>query len=125
MSAIDIKGNKDTPSVFVDDVIGLLRVIGASFSENPYAVYGPVLDWLEHFGSNHALNSLQCEFYYTYLNSASKKLVYEIMVMLEDFHAQGKDIHVEWSYDEFDDDMLELGHEFAELIDLPFEYKPQ
>ncbi len=124
MSTINIKGGKDAPSIYLNEDMGILRIEGASFSENPYAIYGFVLEWIENSGFDTDL-PLDCNFYYTYLNSSSKKLIYKMLVMLEDYYAEGKVVRINWAYDEFDDDMLELGHELAELIELPFKYIPK
>ncbi len=124
MKTINIPGDKDTPSVFIDDDNLIFRVVGPSFSENPYSTYSNILKWLDESVPD-LQGEIICEFYYSYLNSASKKILYEIFTKMEDYNADGKNFVIEWSYDEYDEDMLELGHEFAELIDLPFEYRPK
>ena len=39
---------------------------------------------------------------------------------LETLHEDGKNISVEWHYEEDDEDMAEAGEDYQAIIDLPF-----
>jgi hypothetical protein len=58
-----------------------------------------------------------------YFNTASSKLLLDILIALETMYENGKDIVVHWFYDEDDEDMLEAGEEYADIVDVPFEIK--
>ncbi|MEM4251402.1 MAG: DUF1987 domain-containing protein, partial [Candidatus Bathyarchaeia archaeon] len=57
-----------------------------------------------------------------YFNTSSSKCILNILEMLEDAHAKGRKVDLNWYYQEEDDDMLENGQEFAEDMSLQFNF---
>jgi hypothetical protein len=53
------------------------------------------------------------------MNTSSSKLVQDLLHTLE----MVKDAKVVWYYQEDDEDMEEMGKEYAELTNLPFEFR--
>jgi hypothetical protein len=64
---------------------------------------------------------MTCELYFDVLNSVSHKKIFQILIKLNGFFQNGKKINVKWFYDEDDEDILEMGEDIKELIELPFE----
>jgi uncharacterized protein YkuJ len=58
----------------------------------------------------------------TYFNTASSKIILDILMRLEDLHNDGKNITVEWHYEEDDEDMQEAGEEYSEIVEVPFKF---
>ena len=117
-------GSKDTPTIILDETTNVFSIHGASFAENPTSVYNPVLEWVDtHLPLIE--NELKCEFDFHYLNSSSKRAAYEVMKKLEGYLSIGKKITVLWYFDRFDDDMLEQGQEYNDILDLPFKFLPK
>ncbi len=116
-----LEATKDTPEVHLDIRKNLFKVSGASYPENAFAIYSRILEWISavKYTNN---GPLECEFYYNYINSSSKKRVYEILIQLEKWNKKTNNICLIWRYDKFDDDMLELGEEFDDLVNLPFKF---
>ena len=56
-----------------------------------------------------------------YFNTASSKMLLDILMKLEDMHKAGKESLVKWYYPEDDEDMKEAGEEYADIVDVPFE----
>jgi hypothetical protein len=54
-----------------------------------------------------------------YFNTASSKLILDVLSALEDI----KDMKILWYFHEDDEDMEEAGQEFSELVEIPFEFK--
>ncbi len=54
-----------------------------------------------------------------YFNTASSKLILDVLSNLEDIEG----MTIVWYYHEDDEDMQEAGEEFSELVELPFEFK--
>jgi len=120
MEIINIQASDDSPSVILDINSGKFEISGKSMPENVVAYYQPVFDWLNSFAeSDH--NKLVFDFKLLYFNTASSKILLDIMIMLEEMHEAGKEITVKWHYSEEDEDMLEAGEEYAEMVDIPFE----
>jgi hypothetical protein len=56
-----------------------------------------------------------------YLNTASSKLLLDVLMKLEQLKEAGHDVLVRWYYPEDDEDMQEAGEEYADIVDVPFE----
>jgi hypothetical protein len=79
-----------------------------------------VFDWLNVFEKN-TLTSPSFKFKLEYFNTASSKIILDILMRLEDINnANSSNISIEWYYMESDDDMLEAGEEYKELVEIPF-----
>ena len=66
---------------------------------------------------------MEFEFKLEYFNTASSKLILDVLTKLEDVKNSGKAITVLWYFYDDDEDMEEAGEEFSELVDLEFEFK--
>jgi len=56
-----------------------------------------------------------------YFNTASSKLILDILMKLEDLHKKGNEVLVKWYFPEDDEDMQEAGNEYADIVEIPFE----
>ncbi|MBQ5513471.1 MAG: SiaC family regulatory phosphoprotein, partial [Bacteroidales bacterium] len=59
-----------------------------------------------------------------YFNTASSKLLLDILMKLEQLSEDGNDVLVRWYYPEDDEDMQEAGEEYSDIVDVPFEQVP-
>lgn len=120
MEALDIRATNDTPKVLLDPENDIFEISGRSLPEDVVSFYQPVLDWLEDYKD--APNDFtEFVFKYIYFNTATSKLVQDILIKLEEIHEAGDQVQVIWFYEEDDEDMLDLGEEFSENVDIPFE----
>ncbi|NOZ35062.1 MAG: DUF1987 domain-containing protein [Chlorobi bacterium] len=120
MESIYLKKTRKTPLISLDLKENIFQIKGPSFSEDILAVYDPVIKWMEEHLPN-LEKELICEFYFTVLNSASHKKIFQILIFLNGYMDRGKKIKVKWYYDEDDEDIMEMGEDLTELINLPFE----
>lgn len=120
MEPLDIKATNDTPKVLFDPETGVFEISGRSLPEDVVSFYQPVIDWLDEYGEN-ANDETEFVFKYIYFNTATSKLVQDILIKLEQIKEAGKEVRVIWYYEEDDEDMLDLGEEFSENVDIPFE----
>ncbi len=56
-----------------------------------------------------------------YFNTSSSKYILEILKRLRIIRKDGKDILVEWYYEEDDEEMMETGEDYEDVSGLPFE----
>lgn len=120
MEALDIRATNDTPKVLLDPENDIFEISGRSLPEDVVSFYQPVIDWLEDYKD--ALNDYtEFVFKYIYFNTATSKLVQDILIKLEEIHEGGGHVQVIWFYEEDDEDMLDLGEEFSENVNIPFE----
>jgi hypothetical protein len=120
MQAIKIKGSDDTPNVILDKDNGIFEISGRSLPEDVAAFYEPILDWLETYAED-PLEKTIFNFKLEYFNTASSKLLLDVLLKLEDMFDDGKDVLVRWHFPDDDEDMEEAGEEYADIVEVPFE----
>jgi len=123
MENIYVEKTKKTPLIHISLKENKFLIKGPSFSENIVDIYNPIIEWIDGNIPN-LENELICELYFTVLNSASHKKIFQILIRLNSFLDAGKKITVKWFYDEDDEDIMEMGEDLTELINLPFEIIP-
>jgi len=120
METIKIQGTEDTPKVILDKENELMEVSGRSLPEDVASFYEPVLTWLEEYAQNPNPKTI-FNFKLIYFNTASSKLLLDILMKLEEIHEAGHDVLIRWHFPEDDEDMEEAGEEYADIVDVPFE----
>jgi hypothetical protein len=61
------------------------------------------------------------EFKLEYFNTASSKLLLDILMKLEEMHEEDKEVLVKWYFPDDDEDMEEAGEEYADIVEVPIE----
>ena len=120
MEVIKIKGTDDTPNVILDRQNQKLEIAGRSLPEDVTAFYDPILDWLDEYSQDPNTKTI-FNFKLEYFNTASSKLLLDVLMKLEDMCDDGEDVLVKWHYPDDDEDMEEAGEEYADIVDVPFE----
>lgn len=122
MNTLKIEATEDTPKVLFDTQAGHFEVSGRSLPEDCATFYKPVLEWLTQY-HNEPLQNTIFQMKLEYFNTASSKIILDLLMKFEKIKDSGKNVQVDWYHYSDDEDMLEAGQEFSEMIDLPFEYK--
>lgn len=120
MDVIKIKGTEDTPSVALDAASNVFEIAGRSLPEDVAAFYSPIINWLDGYIQSPNPKTI-FSFKLVYFNTASSKLLLDILMKLEELGKNGKEVLVKWHYSEDDEDMKEAGEEYADIVDVPFE----
>ncbi len=123
MDTIKIQGTDDTPTIVLDVQNDVYQILGRSLPEDVGAFYDPILEWLNEFAKS-SIDKMTFGFKLEYFNTASSKLLLDILLKLEEMFENGKEILVKWYYPEDDEDMEEAGEEYADIVDVPFEQIP-
>jgi len=120
MEALVIEENIKTPSISFDPGKGVLEIKGKSIPENSLEFYKPVFDWIEQYGLSPS-NETEIRIRLEYFNTSSSKCLLDIFRKLETIHIAGKSkVHVNWYYEEEDEDMMEAGDDYQTLVKIPF-----
>ena len=91
METIKILGTDDTPSVTLDAANDLFEISGRSLPEDVTAFYAPILAWLDEYaGSPNAKTVFT--FKLVYFNTASSKLLLDVLMKLEEIHSDGHEV---------------------------------
>jgi hypothetical protein len=120
METIKIQGTEDTPKIILDAGNEIMEISGRSLPEDVTSFYEPVLNWLNEYAEKPNKKTI-FNFKLTYFNTASSKLLLDILMKLEEMHEKGLDVLIKWHYPEDDEDMAEAGEEYADIVDVPFE----
>ncbi|HOP04280.1 MAG TPA: DUF1987 domain-containing protein [Tenuifilaceae bacterium] len=120
METIKIMGTDDTPTVILDADNDIFEISGRSLPEDVTAFYEPILNWLDDYANSPNAKTVFI-FKLVYFNTASSKLLLDILMKLEQMHEDGKEVLIRWFYPEDDEDMQEAGEEYADIVDIPFE----
>jgi hypothetical protein len=118
MQALKVQETDDTPRITLDKADNRFEISGRSLPEDSAEFFDPVLDWVRDYIKD-PNPSTEFVFRLDYSNTASSKFIHEILLLLEKI----KGVKVIWWYLDEDEDMQEAGHEFAEQVDIPFEFK--
>ena len=110
MEVIKIQGTDDTTTVTLEADKGLFEISGRSLPEDVTAFYAPILSWLDDYAGNPNPKTV-FTFKLVYFNTASSKLLLDILVKLEEIHSDGKDVWIKCSCPDDDEHMKEAGEE--------------
>ena len=113
-------GTEDTPTIILDASANKIEFSGRSMPENVADFYSPVLNWIEEYGKQPNQETVVV-FKLDYFNTASSKIIMDIMMKFEEIHSAGHAVKINWYYQADDEDMLEAGEGYADIVEIPFE----
>ncbi|HAN77028.1 MAG TPA: hypothetical protein DCQ31_04250 [Bacteroidales bacterium] len=117
MQPLFIESTKHTPTIHADIDKGLITIKGSSYPEDATDTYQQVFDYIMH--NQDKISQMKCELEMEFLNSNSQKLVFNLLLILQNLFDDGKKIEVVWKYEENDEDMREMGEDIKQLIYVP------
>lgn len=121
MDPIIINKTDDTPSIHFDKATGKFELSGKSLPEDVRTFYAPVFSWIAEYSKAPNAESVFV-FNMVYFNTASSKIILDILLRLEEIHNAGKKIAIAWKFDSDDEDMKEAGEEYSEIVEIPFQF---
>ena len=121
MELINIEATDETPKVILDPEKNQFEFSGKSLPEDVTLFYNPLMEWLATYQESVGEQSTKAIFKMDYFNTASSKLILDILMLLEEIHEETDSVTIEWHYREDDEDMEEAGEEYADIVDVPFE----
>jgi hypothetical protein len=121
MTPLKIEATVDTPGITLDARNNHFEISGKSYPEDTKEFYGPVLAWMDLYVATPGPETTFI-FKLKYFNSSSYKPIFDILTKLNAIKAKNGKVKVEWHYKAGDEDMMEAGEEFAELVDLDFSF---
>ncbi|HPM04362.1 MAG TPA: DUF1987 domain-containing protein [Candidatus Cloacimonas sp.] len=114
-----ITNTKYTPQIELSFKDRYLRIIGDSYPENAMDVYQPLIVKLEKYFEAPA-QDLLIEFNFDFVSTSSKKMLTDIIGILQGYHDAGHQIKLTWFFPEGDLDWQEQCEMFLE--DASFNY---
>lgn len=120
MESIILEKTKKTPSIVFKE--GLIELEGRSTTNDPTDFYKPLHDWVKYY-ANHAGEPTEINIKLEYFDTASSKHILDILKTLDSGQKSGKEMYVNWFYEEGDDDMHDIGIYFESFVKIPFRFK--
>ncbi|GAB4342856.1 MAG: DUF1987 domain-containing protein [Flammeovirgaceae bacterium] len=118
MENFNLEETPKTPKISFDANTGIFTISGRSIPENSIEFYKPLFDWLDEY-SKQPKGETKVEVKLEYFNTSSSKCLVEVFRRLEDIYQNGKNVAINWYYEEDDEDMQESGEDFKEIISIP------
>ena len=120
MEKLRLEQADDRPFVLLDKDKDRFEISGKSLPEDVIEFYLPILNWLRDYKHEPAEKTV-FNFKLIYFNTASSKLILDILIILQEIKESGKDVLVRWHALKSDEDMQKAGEEYEEMVELPFE----
>lgn len=120
MEKLVLEPSNLTPSISFDADSGVLELKGRSIPENSLEFYQPVYEWLDKYVESPQDKTI-VNIQFDYFNTSSSKCILDILKRIDKIDELGKDVLIKWYYDENDEDMMEAGEDYSDLLDAPFE----
>lgn len=122
MDVLRIEASAHTPFVIFNSTSGVMEIRGRSIPEEPEAFWGEVLNWFDEYMKqpvSFTLVKIDLE----YFNITSSKRILFLLYKLNELVDNGLKAQVEWFYRKSDEDMYEVGQDYAFMVRVPFVFK--
>jgi len=120
MENLIIASTKRTPEVEFN-IDGRFKISGRSIPEDASQFYDRLYEWVFHFCQESHI-SITFDIILEYFNSGSSKAILDILRALVGSTKVGKQININWYYEEGDDDILERGEYFESILNVKFNF---
>ena len=121
MKTINLEGKQDTPAIILDKGNKKFEISGKSFPADVTFFYKPILGWIDLYAEE-PLEQTVFTLKMDYFNTASSKVILDILYKLEDLVNEGNKVLIKWYYPDDDEDMKETGEEYDDIVDVDFEH---
>lgn len=111
------------PGVILNKEEGCFEISGKACPENLDEFYSPIFRWLDEYTESPNEKTI-FDVKLVYYNTASSKALLKILQKLETIKNAGSEVLIKWHYEENDEDLQIAGEDYAELIQIPFEFIP-
>ncbi len=119
MENLNLEKTAKTPLVCFDYDSGTLKLSGRSIPEDSFAFFSKLLQWIDEYISQ-PQQSTKFIVDLEYFNTSSSKFLLEMLKKFKAIAQSQNSFLVEWCYEEGDDDMLDTGKEYMDLLNLEF-----
>jgi len=110
MENLFIEGTDTMPFVELNNN-GLLKLTGRALPENAFDFFRPIIIWVKEFSADEVNIQINLE----YFNTSVSKQLHDFLKAIED-NPKNKKINLKWYYEEGDDEILESGEIYEELL---------
>lgn len=69
-----------------------------------------------------SIKPIQVDLSFRYFNTSTSKCLFDFFKMMKGLVREGKTVIINWHYEEDDEDMLETGEDYADILSLDFRF---
>jgi hypothetical protein len=120
MNDLTINAEKDTLKVTCHYETGIIKLEGVSYPADAAEFFNPIFEWLETY-IEQVGGTIVMNLFINYLNTSSTKCLFDIVDRMEEYYNDNNKAQVNWYYEKNDEDIKEIGLEFQEDMQIPFE----
>ena len=128
MNSLKIEATTFTPEINFDIDNNILSFLKVSKPANAIEFYKPVFKFIDHFEQSKVkskvIKELIIDFKFDYFNTATAKIIYELLAKFKKIQEQGVGIIINWYYHPEDEDLLEEGEIMSEAVGISFIFIP-
>ena len=119
MMPLNIESTLKTPEVNFNPTTGDFSIKGMSCVEHALDFYKPIFQWLDVYKENPSQKTtLNIQF--KYFNTSSAKCILQMLERIAVLPEKSTQLEVNWFYDVSDEQMLEDGENYSEILGIPF-----
>ena len=121
MEALRIQATVKTPEVLFDPTNEVFEIKGKSIPDDAEVFFADVLAWIDDYVS-HPNDETLLKIDLEYFNISSSKRILFLFYKLNELKSKGKNVKILWYYNEEDEDMFEVGQDYAFMVKIPFDF---
>ncbi len=122
METLLINDTPQTPYINFDGGTGIMQIKGRSIPDQPDEFWAPILNWFDSYLLNPSQKTV-IKIDLEYFNISSSKRILFLLYKLNELVEAGNEVKVKWMYRDTDEDMYEVGQDYAYMVKVPFEFK--
>jgi len=122
MNVFKIEEKPKSPFVLLDKESNILSFAGRFIPQNTKEFFEPIFEWFTDYLKNPNEKTI-VKFTLDYFNTSSSKKFLDLFMLLEEVHEKTTSVEIKWYYMEDDDDILEAGKGYQELVEIPFSFE--
>ena len=115
---LTVAPTSNTPAIEFDSVSDVLTISGKSIAEDSQEFYRPLLEALTEYKKQPRLQTT-VNLKLVYFNTNSSKSILDVLRLIESLK-DNSEVIINWFYEKEDEDMLEVGEDYCEIVNLPF-----
>lgn len=121
MEPLRIQATVKTPEVLFDPTNNVFEIKGKSIPDNAEEFFMEILNWFDDYVAN-PLDETVLKIDLEYFNISSSKRLLFLLYKMNEISDSGKAAKVNWYYNEQDEDMFEVGQDYAFMVKFPFDF---
>lgn len=111
-----------TPHIHFSKKTGQMVIKGRSIPDDPEKFWSSIVTWFDlYLQDPHPETEFQIDL--EYFNISSSKRILFLLYKLNEITEKGYNAKVKWFYKESDEDMFEVGQDYAFMVKVPFTFE--